>query len=57
MLGSTLAARFVAITVASGPSLGSMVIAVSTFRVLAGGKRPCASLAASTAPVRASAIT
>ena len=57
MFGSTDAARLVATTVASGLSLGSMVMAVSTFSVLAGGNSPCASLAASTVPVLASAIT
>ena len=47
----------VAVTVAFGLSLGSMVMAVSTFSVLAGGYRPCGSLAASTWPVLAFAMT
>ena len=52
-----MAASLVVLTGAFGFSLGSMVIAVSTFSVLAGGNRPCASLAASTWPVLALAMT
>ena len=57
LLGSTLAARRVVTTVASGLSTGIKVIAVSTLRVLAGRYQPCGSLAASTWPVPASATT
>src|SRR5258708_7792690 len=56
MFGSTDAARLVAWTVALGVSLGSMVMAVRTFSVLAGGNSPCGSLAARTEPVLAVAM-
>ena len=56
-MGSVSAASCVATVVASGFSAGMRLIAVSTFRVLAGRYQPCGSLAASTCPVRASAIT
>ena len=42
---------------AFGFSRGISVIAVSILSVLAGGNKPCASLAASTCPVFASAMT
>ena len=42
---------------AFGFSRGSSVIAVSTLSVLAGANSPCGSLAASTWPVPASAMT
>jgi hypothetical protein len=57
MLGSWDAASFEAVTMASGLSRGSTVIAVSTLSVLAGANSPCGSLAASTCPVPASAMT
>ena len=46
-----------ATTVASGLSSGIRATAVSTLSVLAGRYQPCGSLAASTWPVPASAIT
>src|ERR1019366_4350347 len=55
--GWTEVAWRVATTMAFGLSRGISVIAVSTFSVLAGGNSPCASLAARTCPVLASAIT
>ena len=50
-------ACLVATTVASGLSTGISEIAVSTLSVLAGRYQPCGSLAASTWPVPASAMT
>ena len=57
MFGTMDAASLLAVIVAPGRSLGSMVMAVSTLSVLAGGYRPCGSLAASTWPVLALAMT
>ena len=57
LLGSATAARCEATTAASGLSARIKVTAVSTFSVLAGRYQPCGSLAASTWPVPASAMT
>src|SRR5215470_8452442 len=57
MFGDTVVACLLATTMASGLSSGMSEIAVSTLSVLAGRYRPCGSLAASTWPVPASAIT
>ena len=56
-VGETEAACLVATTVAFGLSSGISEIAVSTLSVLAGRYHPCGSLAASTWPVPASAMT
>ena len=53
----TIVACLVATTVASGLSTGISEIAVSILSVLAGRYQPCGSLAASTWPVSASAMT
>ena len=50
-------AMVLATTRASGLSSGISVIAVSTLSVLAGRYQPCGSLATSTCPVPASAMT
>ena len=57
MFGTMDAASLVAVMLAPGRNLGSIVIAVSTLSVLAGGNRPCGSFAARTWPVLAFAIT
>jgi len=57
MLGETEVACLLATVVASGSSTGISEIAVSTLSVLAGRYQPCGSLAASTWPVPASAMT
>ena len=55
--GTVEVACLLATMVASGLSNGISEIAVSTLSVLAGRYQPCGSLAASTCPVLASAIT
>src|SRR6185312_6830331 len=57
MFGDTVVACLLATTVAFGLSAGMSEIAVSTLSVLAGRYQPCGSLAASTCPVPASAMT
>src|SRR5215469_9931353 len=57
MFASCDAANLLATTIASGFSNGIKVTAVRTFNVLAGPNSPCGSLAASTWPVPAFAIT
>src|SRR6185437_1032809 len=56
-LGSWSAANRVVFTMALGFSAGISVMAVSILSVLAGANWPCGSLAASTCPVLASAMT
>ena len=56
-LGSWSAANRLAFTMALGLRAGISVTAVSTLSVLAGANWPCGSLAASTWPVFASAMT
>src|SRR5579859_2219557 len=55
--GTVEVASLLATTRASGLSSGISVIAVSILSVLAGRYQPCGSLAASTCPVPASAMT
>ncbi len=55
--GTVEVASLLATTVPSGLSRGISEIAVSTLSVLAGRYQPCGSLAASTWPVPASAMT
>src|ERR1700745_1082327 len=57
MFGDTVVACLLATTVAFGLSAGMSEIAVSTLRLLPGRYQPCGSLAASTWPVPASAMT
>ncbi len=57
MFGDTVVACLLATTMAFGLSTGMSEIAVSTLSVLAGRYQPCGSLAASTWPVPASAMT
>ena len=57
MFGDTVVACLLATTMAYGLSTGMSEIAVSSLIVLAGRYWPCGSLAASTCPVPASAMT